>query len=64
MYDERTKLAGLGSTPLSSPPLKFVEPPRAHEMVRRYLHDCEYGGIAAIRQGMREAAKLKVSRIP
>ncbi len=35
--------------------LKFVEAPRAHEIVRRYLHDCEYGGIAAIRQGMRDA---------
>ena len=30
-------------------------------MVRRYLHDCEYGGIAAIRQGMRETAKLKAN---
>ena len=30
-------------------------------MVRRYLHDCEYAGIASIRQGMREAAKLKAN---
>ncbi len=41
--------------------LKFVEAPRAHEMVRCYLHDCEYEGIAAIRQGKREAAKLKAN---
>ncbi len=48
--------------------LKFVEAPRAHEMARRYLHDCEHGGIAGIRQGMREVAKLKANlrknRIP
>jgi hypothetical protein len=41
--------------------LKLVEAPRAHEMVRRYLHDCEYAGIEDIRQGMREAAKLKAN---
>ncbi len=41
--------------------LKFVEARRAHEMVQRYLHDCEYVGINEIRQGMREAAKLKVN---
>ncbi len=41
--------------------LKFVEAPRAHEMVRRYLHDCEYVGINEITQGIREAAKLKVN---
>jgi hypothetical protein len=29
--------------------LKLVEAPRAHEMTRRYLHDCEYAGIGEIR---------------
>jgi hypothetical protein len=43
--------------------LKLIEAPRAHEMVRRYLHDCEYGGVAAIRQGMREMAKLKARKV-
>ncbi len=41
--------------------LKFVEASRAHEMVRRYLYDCEYAGIDGIRQGMLVAAKLKVN---
>jgi hypothetical protein len=39
--------------------LKLVEAPRAHEMTRRYLHDCEYANINEIRAGMKEAAKLK-----
>jgi hypothetical protein len=39
--------------------LKLVEAPRAHEMTRRYLHDCEYVDIGEIRAGMKEAAKLK-----
>ncbi len=37
----------------------MVEAPRAHEMTRRYLHDCEYANINLIRAGMKEAAKLK-----
>ena len=28
--------------------LKLVEAPRAHEMTRRYLHDCEYAGVNEI----------------
>ncbi len=39
--------------------LKLVEAPRAHEMTRRYLHDCEYANINLIRAGMKETAKLK-----
>jgi hypothetical protein len=39
--------------------LKLVEAPRSHEMTQRYLHDCEYAGMAEIRAGMREAKKLK-----
>ena len=39
--------------------LKLVEAPRAHEMTRRYLHDCEYAGVNEIRTGIREATKLK-----
>jgi len=48
--------------------LKLVEAPRAHEMTRRYLHDCEYANIGEIRAGVVEAAKLKknlyMNRIP
>jgi hypothetical protein len=29
--------------------IKLVKAPRAHEMVRRYLHDCEYANIGEIR---------------
>jgi hypothetical protein len=39
--------------------LKLVEAPRAHEMTRRYLHNCEYTDIGEIRAGMTEAARLK-----
>ncbi len=39
--------------------LKLIEAPRAHEMTRRYLHDCEYAGINEIRTGFREAVRLK-----
>jgi hypothetical protein len=39
--------------------IKFVEAPRAHEMTRRYIHDCEYAGINEIRAGVREATRLK-----
>jgi hypothetical protein len=39
--------------------MKFVEAPRAHEMTRRYIHDCEYAGINEIRAGVREATRLK-----
>ncbi len=38
--------------------LKLVEAPRAHEMTRRYLHDCEYAKISQIRAGVVEAVKL------
>ncbi len=37
----------------------MVEAPRAHEMTRRYLHDCEYANIRQIRAGVVEAVKLK-----
>jgi len=39
--------------------LKLIEAPRAHEMIRRYLHDCEYANIGQIRAGVVEAVKLK-----
>jgi hypothetical protein len=37
----------------------LVEAPRAHEMTRRYLHDCEYANIGQIRAGVVETVKLK-----
>jgi hypothetical protein len=39
--------------------LKLVEAPRAHEMVRRYLHDCEYANIGEIREGIKQSMKLR-----
>ena len=39
--------------------LKLIEASRAHEMTRRYMHDCEYAGINEIRAGLREATRLK-----
>jgi hypothetical protein len=39
--------------------LKLVETPRAHEMVRRYLHDCEYANIGEIRAGIKQSMKLR-----
>jgi hypothetical protein len=39
--------------------LKLVEAPRAHEMVRRYLHDCEYANIGEIRAGIKQSTKLR-----
>jgi hypothetical protein len=39
--------------------LKLIEAPRAHEMTRRYMHDCEYAGVNEIRAGLREAMRLK-----
>ncbi len=39
--------------------LKLIEAPRAHEMTRRYMHDCEYAGVNEIRAGLREATRLK-----
>jgi hypothetical protein len=39
--------------------IKLVEAPRAHEMVRRYLHDCEYANIGEIRAGIKQSMKLR-----
>jgi hypothetical protein len=39
--------------------IKLVEAPRAHEMVRRYLHDCEYAGIEEMRAGIKQSMKLR-----
>jgi hypothetical protein len=37
--------------------IKLVEAPRAHEMVRCYLHDCEYAKIGEIRAGIKQTNK-------
>jgi hypothetical protein len=39
--------------------IKLVEAPRAHGMVRRYLHDCKYANIAEIRAGIKQSMKLR-----
>jgi hypothetical protein len=39
--------------------IKLVEAPRAHEMMRRYLHDCQYAGISEIRADIKQSMKLR-----
>ncbi len=39
--------------------IKLVEAPRAHEMVQRYLHDCEYASVEEMRAGIKQSMKLR-----